>query len=363
MSVAQACAEAEDAIQRARSLFAAAPEPAAPADGDGAINVAAQSTTAAAKLTGGLSGAMVAEHKSFVDQSASTFGVGARSDGALNADVTTAATLTQTGAAHLAAIAAETQATARAAGAVPTPAGERVILTALRSQVARAGRVLNATQQQAAGLAGQIRALDYPHDSPTGNGIQALDNDTPVTPAPAQSSPDDVIVNNATHGKPTIQLVDNPTGGSDPTPGLPYRPPPPGAQPQIGPFPVPPQVAAATPSLIGPADPTGGMLMPSPVPTAPQGPPESVPGVPIPGVHQAAPVVPPPPVPSPWSHPGCTTQQWRDAWLTYMGTAAGMGVSIPFGPEAFIPAWVAGIPVELAQLDTIIACTEPPVKP
>jgi hypothetical protein len=46
-----------------------------------------------------------------------------------------------------------------------------------------------------------------------------------------------------------------------------------------------------------------------------------------------------------------------------MGTAAGMGVSIPFGPEAFIPAWVAGIPVELAQLDTIIACTEPPVKP
>jgi hypothetical protein len=105
------------------------------------------------------------------------------------------------------------------------------------------------------------------------------------------------------------------------------------------------------------------MLMPSPVPTAPQGPPESVPGVPIPGVHQAAPVVPPPPVPSPWSHPGCTTQQWRDAWLTYMGTAAGMGVSIPFGPEAFIPAWVAGTPVELAQLDTIIACTEPPVKP
>ena len=159
MSVAQACAEAEDAIQRARSLFAAAPEPAAPADGDGAINVAAQSTTAAAKLTGGLSGAMVAEHKSFVDQSASTLGVGARSDRALNADVTTAATLTQTGAARLAAIAAETQATARAAGAVPTPAGERVILTALRSQVARTGRVLNATQQQAAGLAGQIRAL------------------------------------------------------------------------------------------------------------------------------------------------------------------------------------------------------------
>ena len=162
MSVAQACPEAEDAIQRARSLFAATPEPAAPAapaDGDGAINVAAQSTTAAAKLTGGLSGAMVAEHKSFVDQSASTLGVGARSDRALNADVTTAATLTQTGAARLAAIAAKTQATAPAAGAVPTPAGERVILTALRSQVARTGRVLNATQQQAAGLAGQIRAL------------------------------------------------------------------------------------------------------------------------------------------------------------------------------------------------------------
>jgi hypothetical protein len=37
-----------------------------------------------------------------------------------------------------------------------------------------------------------------------------------------------------------------------------------------------------------------------------------------------------------------------------------MGASLAFGPEAAIPAWVAGIPIEIAQGDQIIACTEPP---
>jgi hypothetical protein len=47
--------------------------------------------------------------------------------------------------------------------AEPTPAGERVILAALRSQLARANDVLIA-QQRAAGLVGQIRGLRYPWD-------------------------------------------------------------------------------------------------------------------------------------------------------------------------------------------------------
>jgi hypothetical protein len=173
----QACAEVQAAIDRAQSLFAADPEPStAAATAAGAITGAGQTNTAAGQLTGGLSGALIAEHKSFVDQSAGTLIPAARSDATLNAHLTTAATLTQTGAARLATIAGQTQATSHAAATVSTPAGERAILTALRSQLARASQVVNSTQQQAAGLAGQIRALQYPRDTPTSGGNQALDN-------------------------------------------------------------------------------------------------------------------------------------------------------------------------------------------
>jgi hypothetical protein len=136
MSVAQACAEAQAAIERARSLFAATPEPAA-SNGVGAITGAAQSNSAAGHLTGEQSGELIDQHRSFVDQSAGTLAAAARSDATLNAHVTTAGAITQTGAARLAAIAAETQATSRVT-TTSTPAGERAVLAALRSQVQRA---------------------------------------------------------------------------------------------------------------------------------------------------------------------------------------------------------------------------------
>ena len=166
------------------------------------------------------------------------------------------------------------------------------------------------------------------------------------------------------HGGGGVQMVDNrtplPQEPSPPVPKPPYQVAP-GGQPQVGPFPVPPELAQATPSLIRPIDPTGGLLTPPTVSTAPEGPPEILPGKPIPGIQAAGPPAPAPaPAPSPWRHPGCTDQQWRDAWLLYEGTGAGMGASLAFGPEAAIPAWVAGIPVEIAEGDQIIACTEPP---
>jgi hypothetical protein len=60
MSVVQACAEAEAeaAIQRARSLFASQPEPpAAAANAAGAVQNAAQTTTTAGQATSDMSGA------------------------------------------------------------------------------------------------------------------------------------------------------------------------------------------------------------------------------------------------------------------------------------------------------------------
>ncbi|OBA57317.1 hypothetical protein A5647_24190 [Mycobacterium sp. 1100029.7] len=91
---------------------------------------------------------------------------------------------------------------------------------------------------------------------------------------PHSGSPDDQIVNGPNPNGPHIRLVDNTTGPGDPSN------PTPGAQPtpQIGPFPVPPQVAAsAPPEPPRPVDPTGGLLTPQNLPPAP--PPPNIPGV------------------------------------------------------------------------------------
>jgi hypothetical protein len=100
MSLVQECAEVEALIERARSLFSAEPEPATAAtNGAGAMTGAARSNGAASQLTGDLSGALIAQHKTFVEQSAGTLGAATRSDATLNAHVTTAAAITQSGAA------------------------------------------------------------------------------------------------------------------------------------------------------------------------------------------------------------------------------------------------------------------------
>ena len=71
MSVVQACAETEAAIQRARALFASEPEPAAgAANAAGAVQNAAQSTTAAGQTTTDMSGGFIDAHTMFVDESA-----------------------------------------------------------------------------------------------------------------------------------------------------------------------------------------------------------------------------------------------------------------------------------------------------
>jgi hypothetical protein len=91
-----------------------------------------------------------------------------QSDASLHAHAAQAAALTQVGAQRIHAIAAQTRTTALAAAApsAHSPAAQKAILTALRSQVAAAQEVVDTTTTQASELAGQIRALQYPLDRP-----------------------------------------------------------------------------------------------------------------------------------------------------------------------------------------------------
>ncbi len=114
-----------------------------------------------------------------------------------------------------------------------------------------------------------------------------------------QSSPDDQIVGEPepNPGRGGIQMVDNTTGPPSPTPT-------PGAQPQIGPFPVPPGLNGnVPPQAPRPVDPTGGLLTPENLP-APTPPPN------IPGVKPAptGPVMQAPPAPALPSYPDLVKQ-------------------------------------------------------
>lgn len=167
MSLAQACAEVQAIIGRAHSLFVEAPEPTTAADiTAGQLTTAATSTTTAGQRTFASSSELVTAHRGFTDRSTTALTNASTADSTLSARAAAAAELTRSGAARLEGLAQETRMTARAAAAVTTPAGQRAILTALKSQVDRASRAVDDTQQRAGELAGQVRLLDYPLDTP-----------------------------------------------------------------------------------------------------------------------------------------------------------------------------------------------------
>ena len=201
MSLAQACAQTEAAIQRARSLFApAAQPPAESAIGD--IDRAARSTAATAQMTGDLSGVLIDRHTTFANQNAPILSSAAQTDAAVQTHAGAAATLTQTGARRLDAIAAQTRATSQAAATASSPAAKRAVLVALRSQLSQAADVVSRTQQQASGLAGQVRALKYSPPAGTHGDTQALGfgpGGAPQTPQPDPDPP---------HGKDPRYWID-----------------------------------------------------------------------------------------------------------------------------------------------------------
>ena len=130
----------------------------------------------------------IARYQSFAHQSAAQLGQAAHTDTALQAHVATAAALAQTGAQRLEAIAAQTRATAQAASTATTPAAQRTILAALRSQVAQVADVVDTAKQRASGLASEIGLLGYPLDRP-GPGPPGRPDNNPIPAAPAVQEP------------------------------------------------------------------------------------------------------------------------------------------------------------------------------
>lgn len=183
----QTCADVQAVIARARSLFGSGDAVDVPS---GAPNItsASEAVTAARSRISHLTGVGATSYAEMADRSVPPLTTSATSDTGLTTHLTTAAAVTQAGAARMEQISAQTNAIAAAAPMAKSTADERVILTALRSQVAQASQLVQASQQQAGALAGQIRNLDYPKDAP-GGGVQALDHDMPQSPAPGGEDP------------------------------------------------------------------------------------------------------------------------------------------------------------------------------
>lgn len=164
MSVAQAAAEVQAVVDRARSLFASSPESAT--HSGASLQTAGRSVADAGERSAELSGDLINRHREFATTQAQSLTNAGGTDSALQTQLSAAAMATETGARQLEAIAAQTRTIAQAAATAQTPAAQRTILAALRSQVARANDVVSATRQQAGDIAGQVRALNYGHGDP-----------------------------------------------------------------------------------------------------------------------------------------------------------------------------------------------------
>jgi len=158
VAIQQVAAEALAAVQRARSLFGAAPQP--PPTG-AHLDTAAGSLAGAGHVAAVLSGELVDRHHEFVGEATRVLTRDSRTDAALSERLDAAASATELGGRRLDAVVAQTRALAQEAVAAQTPAAQRAVAQALRDQVAQAQSVVTTTQQQAGGIAGKIRALDY----------------------------------------------------------------------------------------------------------------------------------------------------------------------------------------------------------
>lgn len=158
VSIQQFAAQALAAVNHARSLFAASPEPP-PAGAP--LESAAQTTTAAGQRASVLSGDLIDRHSSFIAAQATRLADAGQTDATLSQQLGTAAAVTQAGARQLDTIVARTRTLAQAAATARTPAAQRAVAHALHTEVSQANSVVNAAQQQASALAGQVRGLSY----------------------------------------------------------------------------------------------------------------------------------------------------------------------------------------------------------
>jgi hypothetical protein len=158
VSIQQAAARALAAVNHARSLFASSPEPL---PGGAPLESAADSTVGAGQRMSGLSGALVDRHGDFVGEQATRLSYAGHMDATLASHLRDASLLTQDGARQLDTIVDRTRSLAAAAATARTPADQRTVLAGLRSAVSAADDVVTSTRQQAGGIAGDIRGLDY----------------------------------------------------------------------------------------------------------------------------------------------------------------------------------------------------------
>ncbi len=215
VSVHQIAAEVHASVKHARALFAASPT-AATASAD-SLGSAETRTTAAGRRAAALSGNLADRHAVFAAETARTLAADGRTDAGLQERLASAAATTRSGAQQLEAITERTGALAHDAGTAGTPAAQRALVGALRAELAQAQSVVDSTQQRATAAAGGIRELGYGHALPRRGGPPLA----PPAPTPPQPPPNPL------------------DGGANPAPAMA------GPVPQIGPFPVPPEVYAA----------------------------------------------------------------------------------------------------------------------
>jgi Domain of unknown function (DUF4226) len=224
-----------DELYRARDLFGAEPQAAefrnTPAVASAHQQLAAQHVAAGADWHGAGTDA----YTDVAGAAVHRLGRVVPADHATSAAMNTVAASAATGRRLMDRIIAETHSgVAAIAPTTDTPAGARQLTEYLQNQLRRAQVVVQGGAQQSAMAAAGIGAATTGYRS----GGQM----------------------------PTVRGVTLKQDGPAPAP----PPPPPGAAPQIGPFPVPPQVAAAAPpSAPVPPDPTGGLLTPATTPAAP----------------------------------------------------------------------------------------------
>lgn len=272
MSLVQACADAESAIARARSLFGATGGIDVPNSATEITNAARTATAGRDRTLDMAGGAGMPAYRDMVNRSIPPLTTAATSDSGLTTHLVTAAAVTNAGATQLDGIAAQTRTISAAAPTARTAADQRAVLTALRGQLQQASHVVQTTQQQAGGAATQIHSLKYLKDTPgsSGDRVQGVD---------------DAIAGGQQAGVPLVQPAGFGPAGAPLDPAPAPTPPPPN-QPGMTPF-LPAYEQALT--APGPVVPRGG-------PPLPFSPPQNSPA-------------PPPPLFSPACQAAVTQQQ------------------------------------------------------
>jgi len=167
-------AQVGQALSRAHALFGDPPVSggtAACAAGS-RLAGAGQLVRAGGQQMTGLSGELPSRYDVFAAGASSALDDAADSDGGLGSGLDDAAHADRTGRGHSGAVVAGATAdTASLAAVVGTPAGERALITALRSRVVQQQQVVAAYRARDAQLAGLLRKMAYARRGGTGAGL------------------------------------------------------------------------------------------------------------------------------------------------------------------------------------------------